>query len=45
MEHIVSLSFGIADSSEGKGEDLVELADKRMFEKKSEYYKNVERYR
>ncbi len=45
VEHIVSLSFGIADSSEGKGEDLVELADKRMFEKKSEYYKNVERYR
>ena len=45
VEHIVSLSFGVADSSEGKGDDLVELADKRMFEKKNEYYKEADRYR
>ena len=45
VELIVSLSFGIADSSEGRASEVVELADRRMFANKNEYYKTTDRYR
>ena len=36
VELIVSLSFGIADSSEGRASEVVELADRRMFANKTD---------
>ena len=45
VSHIVSLSFGLADSTEGTGDQLVDLADRRMLENKKDFYKDNEKYR